>query len=108
VSVQWPESGRPEDVGARARMELGRVGLPCPSTTDRWSCATVARSPSSRCGCGKEAGMNSFPDDWPPGCPPADVKPAAGGVYRLVRNTPVLAVDLRTHAEFGKLPKALR
>lgn len=50
--------------------------------------------------------MTAFPDDWPQGCPPADAEPAAGLVYRLVKNAPVLATDFRTHAELGKLPKA--
>jgi len=50
--------------------------------------------------------MSSFPDDWPPGCPPADAQAAGGLVYRLVRTNPPTASDFLTHAELGKMPKA--
>lgn len=50
--------------------------------------------------------MSAFPDNWPPGCPPADAEPAAGPVYRLVKNIPPLAEDFKTHHEIGKMPKA--
>lgn len=50
--------------------------------------------------------MSSFPDDWPPGCPPADAQAASGLLYRLVKSNPATASDFLTHADLGKMPKA--
>jgi hypothetical protein len=48
----------------------------------------------------------NFPDTWPEDCPPDDAVDAEGDVFRIVRNDPPNAVDMATHMETGKLPKA--
>jgi hypothetical protein len=48
----------------------------------------------------------SFADDWPENCPPTDAEEAAGMVYRLAHGNPMLASDVQTHHETGKLPNA--
>jgi len=48
----------------------------------------------------------SFPAGWPSDCPPCDALDAKGEVFRLVKNDPPAAEDLRTHNESGKRPKA--
>src|SRR5438067_2416051 len=48
----------------------------------------------------------TFPKDWPSGCPPADTPDAAGEVFRIVKGNPVMAADMESHYETGKLPRA--
>ena len=48
----------------------------------------------------------TFPDDWPDGCPGADVPEADGVLFRIVKNDPSKPHDLRSHHETGRLPRA--
>lgn len=48
----------------------------------------------------------TFPNDWPSGCPSADVPDAAGGVFRIVKGNPVTEKDMLSHHEIGRLPNA--
>lgn len=43
----------------------------------------------------------TYPDDWPPDCPPPDAELAAGGVFRLVTTNPPVAMDFRSYREIG-------
>jgi len=44
----------------------------------------------------------TFPNDWPQGCPPEDVHPTSGLVYRIVHTNPATAADFVTFAELGR------
>ena len=48
----------------------------------------------------------SFPADWPEGCPPVEAQPCSGDYYRIVGSELAAASDFRSHRELGKLPKA--
>jgi hypothetical protein len=48
----------------------------------------------------------TFPKDWPSGCPSPDTPDAAGDVFRIAKENPVTAGDMRSHHETGKLPRA--
>ncbi len=48
----------------------------------------------------------TFPQSFPPGCPPADATDASGVVFRLATDNPPTETDLASHAELGKLPNA--
>ncbi len=48
----------------------------------------------------------TFPEDWPSGCPAADTPDADGEVFRIVKDDPPSAADMRSHHETGRLPKA--
>ena len=50
--------------------------------------------------------MTAFPTYFPEQCPPADVEPASGVVYRLVKNAPVTEEDFKTHHETSRCKKA--
>ena len=49
--------------------------------------------------------MESFPDDWPSDCPPADAEDARGDIYRLVKTNPPASSDLQTHHERNTRPR---
>lgn len=43
----------------------------------------------------------TFPDDWPPGCPPEDAEDAQGEVFRVVKKQPPTDDDFKTYHEQG-------
>ena len=47
-----------------------------------------------------------FPEDWPTNCPAADTPGADGNVFRISKENPVTAEDMRTHHETGRVLKA--
>jgi hypothetical protein len=48
------------------------------------------------------SGTLSFPNTFPPNCPPPDAEDASGIVYRSVNCDPPQAEDFRTYAELNK------
>jgi hypothetical protein len=48
----------------------------------------------------------TFPEDWPDGCPSDETPDAVGDVFRIVKENPVTAEDMKSHHETGKLPRA--
>src|SRR5947209_8591582 len=45
---------------------------------------------------------NSFPDEWPPHCPPDDAVDASITVYRTVKADPPTEEDFLSYRELGK------
>jgi hypothetical protein len=43
----------------------------------------------------------TFPQDWPPGCPPEDAEDANGEVFRLAKTDPPTAADFQSFHELG-------
>ena len=47
-------------------------------------------------------GMQVFPHDWPPQCPPADADDAEGEVFRIIVGEVVVEDDLKSYKELDK------
>lgn len=48
----------------------------------------------------------TFPDNWPPHCPPGDAQDAQGVFFRVVAHNPPTADSFKSYAELGAAPAA--
>ena len=46
----------------------------------------------------------TFPEDWPPGCPPAEATPVSEAVVRVVKTNPPSEKDFLSFIELGRHP----